>query len=54
MRRVQKPRPEMSLARQSGYYNISEASEQTGVSAKMIRHYEQVGLIPAANRTDAN
>lgn len=54
MRRVQKPRPEMSQARQSGYYNISEASELSGVSAKMIRHYEQIGLMPEADRTDAN
>jgi len=44
----------MSQARQSGYYNISEASELSGVSAKMIRHYEQIGLMPEADRTEAN
>ena len=33
--------------------NISRAAELSGVSAKMIRHYESAGLIPAAARTAA-
>jgi Cu(I)-responsive transcriptional regulator len=31
--------------------NIGRAATATGVSAKMIRHYEEIGLIPRAYRT---
>lgn len=33
--------------------NIGEASTQTGVSAKMIRHYEEIGLLPKSKRTES-
>jgi Cu(I)-responsive transcriptional regulator len=47
-------RPELADAKEQGFHNIGEAAALTGVSAKMIRHYEATGLIPPANRTFAN
>lgn len=33
--------------------NIGVAAARSGVSAKMIRYYEQIGLVPAVTRTAA-
>ena len=37
----------------SGPFNIGQAAAQSGVSAKMVRHYETLGLLPPVHRTDA-
>ncbi|HEY0819686.1 Cu(I)-responsive transcriptional regulator [Rhizobacter sp. J219] len=37
----------------SGPYNIGEAASRSGVTAKMVRHYESLGLLPKVGRTDS-
>jgi len=37
----------------TGPLNIGQAAARSGVSAKMVRHYESLGLLPAVHRSDA-
>ena len=48
---VTKARAEFSEAKEQGYYGIGKAAELSGITPKMIRHYESLALIPKAART---
>lgn len=55
MDHVDKTRSDVELAdaRRRGWLSIKQAADSARVSAKMIRHYEQVGLLGKARRTTA-
>ena len=50
---VAKRSKEQPADRSDGPFNIGEAAARSGVSAKMLRHYESLGLLPKIGRTEA-
>jgi Cu(I)-responsive transcriptional regulator len=53
MRRTSAATLDLADAKRAGFFNISDVARHTGVSAKMIRHYESLGLLKPAKRTYA-
>ena len=47
------PALSQTTAARVGPFNIGEAASRSGVSAKMVRHYEALKLLPKVDRTDA-
>ena len=43
----------MNNSSSDGPFNVGEAAKLSNVSAKMIRHYESLGLLPAIARTES-
>ena len=46
------PSPRRSLAPQAWPVPISEAARLAGVSARMVRHYESLGLLQSVARSE--
>ena len=45
--------PAGSPGNATGPWNIGQAAQRSGVSSKMVRHYESLGLLPPVQRTEA-
>lgn len=43
---------ELAHAKRAGFFNIGDAAVESGVTAKMIRHYEALGLLRPARRSE--
>lgn len=54
MSRLKPSNLELADAHAQGLHSIGEAARLTGLSAKMIRHYETLGLVQPTDRTYAN
>jgi MerR family copper efflux transcriptional regulator len=37
----------------TGPFNVGQAARMSNVSAKMVRHYESLGLLPSVSRTES-
>jgi MerR family copper efflux transcriptional regulator len=46
--------PELAIAKEQGLYSIGRAAEISGLTPKMIRHYESLGLIAKVARTSGD
>jgi Cu(I)-responsive transcriptional regulator len=51
---LRKSNVELAAAKEQGYFSIGRAARIAGVTPKMIRHYESLGLIPKAARTQGD
>jgi MerR family transcriptional regulator, repressor of the yfmOP operon len=42
------------MSREERWYRIDEAAEETGLTKRTIRYYEELGLLPPAVRSEGN